>query len=104
EELGAVIQVRPGDIERVREVLARHSLAHDVVARVASQDDLVVRSGAAELYRAPRVELQRKWSELTFRMQALRDDPQCAREAYDAVLDRGDPGLGGTLALTFAAR
>jgi phosphoribosylformylglycinamidine synthase len=33
-------------------------------------------------------------------MQALRDDPQCAREAFDAVLDAKDPGLGAKL--TFA--
>jgi phosphoribosylformylglycinamidine synthase len=33
-------------------------------------------------------------------MQALRDDPQCAREAYDAALDRGDPGLNAKLTFT----
>ena len=33
-------------------------------------------------------------------MQALRDDPQCAREAFDAVLDAKDPGLNAKL--TFA--
>jgi phosphoribosylformylglycinamidine synthase len=30
-------------------------------------------------------------------MQALRDDPQCAREAFDAVLDQKDPGLSAKL-------
>jgi phosphoribosylformylglycinamidine synthase len=53
-----------------------------------------------QLYRAPRTELRARWSELTYRMQALRDDPQCAREAYDAVLDGDDPGLNARL--TFA--
>ncbi len=97
EELGAVIQVRSGELERVRGILARHSLAHAVVARVAPHDDVVIRSGATELYRAPRIELQRKWSELTFRMQALRDDPECAREAFEATLDSEDPGLNARL-------
>jgi phosphoribosylformylglycinamidine synthase len=43
------------------------------------------------------VELQRKWSELTYRLQALRDDPECAREAYESGLDPADPGLNATL-------
>jgi len=97
EELGVVIQVRSGDLERVRGVLTRRALAHAVVARVAAHDDVAIRRGSTELYRAPRVELQRKWSELTFRMQALRDDPECAREAYETALDPNDPGLNARL-------
>src|SRR5262249_61820072 len=34
------------------------------------------------------------------RMQTLRDDPECAREAFESALDPGDPGLNA--ALTFA--
>ncbi len=74
-------------------VLAKHSLAHAVVAGVAAHGDVAIRRAGTELYRAPRVELQRKWSELTFRMQALRDDPECAREAFESALDAADPGL-----------
>jgi len=78
-------------------VLTAHGLAHGVVAHVAAHDEFVVRRGSDELYRAPRVELQRKWSELTYRLQALRDDPECAREAYETGLDPNDPGLNATL-------
>ena len=68
------------------QVLARaRPRARASVARVAAHERRR-RSGAAarSCIDAPRVELQRKWSELTYRMQALRDDPQCAREEYDA--------------------
>ena len=41
--------------------------------------------------------LQRRWSELTYRMQALRDNPDCAREAFETTLDEDDPGLSATL-------
>ena len=37
--------------------------------------------------------LRRCWSETTYRMQALRDNPVCAREEYDNALDEADPGL-----------
>jgi phosphoribosylformylglycinamidine synthase len=97
EELGAVIQVKRADLASVEAVLAKHSLAHAVVARVAPHADVAIRRAGADLYRAPRVELQRKWSELTFRMQALRDDPECAREAFESALDPADPGLNARL-------
>ena len=100
EELGAVIQVPAAELARVEQLLDEHRVDHHVVARIARHDDIVVRRAGTELYRAPRVELRRKWSELTFRMQALRDDPQCAREAFDAALDAKDPGLNAKL--TFA--
>jgi phosphoribosylformylglycinamidine synthase len=70
EELGAVIQVPAAKVPLVMGMLAEHGLDHRVVARIAQHDDIVVRREGAELYRAPRVELRRKWSELTYRMQA----------------------------------
>jgi phosphoribosylformylglycinamidine synthase len=97
EELGAVIQVRDSDLEAVRRVLAEHDVAHTVLARVAAHDEIVIKKAGAEIYRAPRVDLQRQWSELTYRMQALRDDPECAREAYETALDPKDPGLNAKL-------
>jgi phosphoribosylformylglycinamidine synthase len=103
EELGAVIQVPTDEYDRIAKLLAAQRLPHHAIARIAKHDDVVVRREGAELYRAPRVELRRKWSELTYRMQALRDDPQCAREAYDAVLDRNDPGLHAKLTFPLPA-
>jgi len=54
---------------------------------------------AKPVFAAPRVELERAWSEVTFRMQQLRDEPDCAKEEFDRILDREDPGL--TAVLTF---
>jgi phosphoribosylformylglycinamidine synthase len=99
EELGAVVQVRGSELERVQAVLGRHGVAHTVVGRPAVHGEVVVTRAGAELYRATRVELQRKWSELTYRMQSLRDDPACAREAFEAALDENDPGLNARLSM-----
>ena len=43
--------------------------------------------------------LRRAWSETTYRMQALRDNPVSAKEEYDNALDEQDPGL--TFHLTY---
>ncbi|MDE2366870.1 MAG: phosphoribosylformylglycinamidine synthase subunit PurQ, partial [Betaproteobacteria bacterium] len=44
-----------------------------------------------------RVDLHRAWSETTYRMQKLRDNPVCAQQEYDRLLDAGDPGLHARL-------
>jgi len=41
--------------------------------------------------------LQRVWAETTYRLQRLRDNPQCAQEEYDRLLDVADPGLHASL-------
>ncbi|RME23662.1 MAG: phosphoribosylformylglycinamidine synthase, partial [Deltaproteobacteria bacterium] len=67
--------------------------------RPRGDDRVVVVVGGATVLDEDRVDLQRAWTETSFHMQALRDDATCAREAFDALLDRDDPGL--TVRLTF---
>lgn len=52
------------------------------IARVTASDELQVMHGDQVLWRMARTTLQAIWSELSYRMQALRDDPACARSAY----------------------
>ncbi|HMK21285.1 MAG TPA: phosphoribosylformylglycinamidine synthase subunit PurQ, partial [Terriglobales bacterium] len=37
------------------------------------------------------------WSEMTWHLQRLRDNPACAQEEFDRILDATDPGLHATL-------
>ena len=41
--------------------------------------------------------MQRTWSEVSHRIQALRDNPATAREEYERILDDEDPGLNASL-------
>jgi hypothetical protein len=50
-----------------------------------------------EVHRASRIDLHRCWSEVSFRMQSLRDNPACASEEYERLLDAEDPGLHARL-------
>jgi len=43
--------------------------------------------------------MQREWSGVSYRIQALRDNPATAKEEFDRILDNDDPGLN--VALTF---
>ena len=103
EELGAVIQVRAADLERALEVCRGHALAARRVGRLNAEDLVTVQRGAEVLLRDDRVSLQRAWSETTWQMQTLRDNPACAQQEYDRVLDRADPGLSPVVTFDPAA-
>ena len=99
EELGAVLQVRAADAVAALAVLAQQGLA--AFARrigVARAGDRIRISAAGRvLVDAPRVELHAAWSETSWRMQRLRDDPACADEERESRLDAADPGLAWRL-------
>ena len=95
EELGAVLQVADPDRAAVASILAKHALsplAFDIGAPDGGRALRLVRGGR-ELFRENISALNRAWSELTYRMQARRDNPACALQEYDRLLDERDPGL-----------
>jgi phosphoribosylformylglycinamidine synthase len=97
EEPGAVIQVRKDDRAQVLAALREAGLAACAIGAPNTDDEIrLVRNGRAILAES-RVALQRAWSEVSFRLQSLRDDPQCAREEFDVLLDASDPGLNAQL-------
>jgi phosphoribosylformylglycinamidine synthase len=99
EELGAVLQVRRADVERVHAVFRAAGLGGQVhvLGGINRQGRLIVRAGGRVRYSALGSALQRTWSETTWRMQSLRDNPDCARQEYDRLLDATDPGLHASL-------
>ncbi len=101
EELGAVIQIAPDNIEAVGNILAQAGLAqccHQIGCTIDSQELKIMHQGRL-IYQNLRATLQKNWSELSYRMQALRDNPDCARQEYERIDDDNDPGL--TASLTF---
>jgi phosphoribosylformylglycinamidine synthase len=101
EEAGAVVQVTKGKLTQVQMVLDRHGISARAIGRVESQSILTIRDGDNAPLRFARKDLQRAWSETSYRIQALRDNPGTAKEEFDVILDDNDPGLN-TL-LTFDA-
>jgi phosphoribosylformylglycinamidine synthase len=99
EELGALLQIRAADRGRVMAGLRAAGLgecAH-VVGQINSRDEIRVTRNNRALYSNKRDHVQRIWSETTYRMQALRDNPDCAREEYDRLIEPEDPGLSMVL-------
>ncbi|MDD5329701.1 MAG: phosphoribosylformylglycinamidine synthase [Sulfuricella sp.] len=99
EELGAVLQAKRGDTAAVTAAFQAAGLSAElrVIGTLNTEDRLAIRCNGTEAFSHSRIELQRAWSETTSRMQALRDNPQCAAQEYDRILDGGDPGLHAAL-------
>ena len=95
EELGAVVQVRAADLVQVQS-LADLCGVRDLLVDLgcpSGDGDLTFRYHGQELLRAPRGELHRAWSATSHAIARRRDDPDCADQEYDALLDADDPGL-----------
>jgi phosphoribosylformylglycinamidine synthase len=95
EELGAVVQVRHCDTDAVMEKLREAGLGHHshVIGALNDDDALRFHHGGQVVLESPRGEWLARWAETSYRMQALRDNSDCAREEYEALLRSDDPGL-----------
>ena len=93
EELGVVLQVRAEHAAAVQSVFVRHGLgdAHARARRADARDARAHRGGAGRVDERWE-DLRRAWSETSFRMRELRDEPGCAREEFAAACDTGAPG------------
>ncbi len=99
EELGAVVQIAAADLQLVQALVDRHGLRSctRIVGRVSVDDRIQVRAQGEVQQTYSRMELHAIWSELSWRMQSLRDNPECADQAYAAATDELDPGLSPSL-------
>ncbi|WP_039032768.1 phosphoribosylformylglycinamidine synthase [Shewanella sp. ECSMB14102] len=99
EELGAVLQVSKGQAAEIIKAYTDAGVDCHPIAELSDDGRIYIQDQGAEIYSASRTELRKLWSETTYRMQALRDNPECAREEFDLKLDENDPGL--TVNLSF---
>ncbi|SBT06959.1 phosphoribosylformyl-glycineamide synthetase [Candidatus Accumulibacter aalborgensis] len=99
EELGAVVQIRRAERSQVMAVLRAAGLGActQFIGAPNPWDQIRVIRNAKAVLSEKRVDVQRAWSETSFRMQQLRDHPECAQQEYDRILDTADSGLSVTL-------
>ncbi|NOU21788.1 MAG: phosphoribosylformylglycinamidine synthase, partial [Methyloglobulus sp.] len=101
EELGAVIQVHSHDADEVIGLFKQTGFSNGtcIIGGLVDGQQLSIRHADKPVYSASRAELQSIWSEVSYRMQALRDNPDCASQQFGKIADDNDPGL--CAALTF---
>ncbi|VFP81686.1 phosphoribosylformylglycinamidine synthase [Candidatus Erwinia haradaeae] len=101
EELGAVIQVSNNDLSEVRQILKDYNLNHCsyLIGQAVKGNQFIISRGQSIIYKERRTTLRAWWAETTWKIQRLRDNPDCADQEHQAKLDNHDPGLN--VVLTF---
>jgi phosphoribosylformylglycinamidine synthase len=99
EELGMLLQVRHLDRADVMTALRAAGLGavSHIVGKPNERDAIELYCDAKRLYAQPRAELQRAWSEVSWRIARLRDNPECADAEYARATDSTDCGLSVSL-------
>ncbi len=94
EELGALVQVRRADLADIFVQCDEAGLSNvHEVARLNTSGTINITRSKATLFSENAITLRRIWSETTYQMQKLRDNPACAQQEFDRTLDAKDPGL-----------
>ncbi|KAF0103675.1 MAG: phosphoribosylformylglycinamidine synthase [bacterium] len=99
EELGAVVQVRRGDTRAVMDAILEADLRDEfyIIGATNKKDRIrILREGAA-VFNEARTDLLEAWSETSFRLQALRDNPACAEQEFKGLAKKNNPGLHARL-------
>jgi phosphoribosylformylglycinamidine synthase len=93
-----VIQVRASEADAIatslKQVLPNCIY---VIGELTAGDVIVMKRAGKAVFEATRVDLHRAWSETTYQMQKMRDNPACAQQEYDRILDKADSGLHAKL-------
>ena len=95
EELGAVIQVKGDDLSSVFEILKSHNLGDcsNIVGRLNFQGVVQISEAGQVIFEEDLYALRAVWSDVTFRMQSLRDNPESAASEHAIRQDRENPGI-----------
>ncbi len=104
EELGAVVQVRAHEADGVLALLTQAGIPTRPLGSPLPGNQVVFTAAGQGLYHAERTALHRMWSETSFRMATLRDNPACAQQEFDSLLDADRPGLSVQLPFDLTER
>jgi phosphoribosylformylglycinamidine synthase len=90
EELGVVVQVKTSDVLKIQQ---RFNCQVQIIGQISPNDQIEIKHCGNVLISETRIALQRIWSETSYQMQKLRDNPDCAQQEFDAILDNQNKGL-----------
>ncbi|OCB88403.1 phosphoribosylformylglycinamidin [Sanghuangporus baumii] len=98
EELGAIMQIRRSDVPTLQSIFAASGLSASAMHAIGSLSQnpaqtITILQNSVPFYSSTRAELQKIWTETSFRMQSLRDEPEAASEEYGLISDDNYKGL-----------
>ncbi|KAG7664301.1 ADE6 [[Candida] subhashii] len=106
EELGAVFQINTQELSKFQEIFATNGISNEyikVIGKPNFQSQVInVAVNDQQIYQSTRGELQKVWSNTSYHIQKMRDNPQTSTQEYEAIQDDQDPGLSYQLTYNVA--
>ncbi len=96
EEPGAVLQINSNDLDSVKKAFVNagiHESAISIIARPNDQLTLSIQQNGDSLFSSTIPSLQQLWAETSYRIQSLRDNPDCASSEFELIDDASHSGL-----------
>jgi len=96
EELGAVIQIKNELETSVRQTFINSGINEEAIHNIGTLNNeysFKLKHKNVDVFNNAIDELHRKWSATSYKIQTLRDNPECAEQEYNQITDENDPGL-----------
>ncbi|QRN41803.1 MAG: phosphoribosylformylglycinamidine synthase [Neisseriaceae bacterium] len=87
EELGIVLQLKNQDAEALLEEFQQVGLGNFIVelGTISDEDRIFIELDGGELLKEKRQDLQKIWSNTSYQLQCLRDNPICAKQEFETI-------------------
>jgi len=91
EELGLVIEIRPGRLKQVRELLEKAGVPMTVIGTSSPDKRIRIDCNGETVLDEEMILLRSWWEETSYQLERLQIDPSCADEERAAIHDRRGP-------------
>lgn len=97
EELGMILQVREADIDTVLAQFADKGIKSNLIASIRADEEIQFSWHGEQILQGDRAGFQNWWAETSYRIQKLRDNPDCADAEFAEIKDEEITGLSCSL-------
>lgn len=100
EEPGAVVQVAKKDVKLFEQLNIRAVKIADINA----SDTIEIVCNGKTIFSEQRYLLHSAWAQTSYKIQSLRDNPECAEQEFDRLQDKDYPGLFAKIPNSFSVK
>ena len=96
EELGVIIQINKSNEEHVKRTFVQSGINEKMIHTIGSINKdykFNLKFNGKKILNASIAEFHKKWTETSYQIQALRDNPECAKQEYENITNKNDSGI-----------
>ncbi|MFO0320741.1 MAG: phosphoribosylformylglycinamidine synthase, partial [Neisseriaceae bacterium] len=94
EEIGVVLQIDDNHVDELIILAKTHNIHYEILGNInINNDNFNINQGQNLVFNDTRENLQKAWSQISHKIQRLRDNPECADSELNVILDKNNKGL-----------